>query len=419
MNSVEPVQSTTPEKSVKRYPGVEIRVSTLTGKATYRAILMWKGKRHKGTFHDHVKFALADHKRFEDNLVAGRPYGYDPNKPSAATCAAYIEKCYPRPTEGQPASKGGKRNREKYAEFWRKQLGDRLLSDIKHSDLADLLNRALTEGIEMHDRRFVADGCDGSILRQWDEGTAKKYFNFGKQLYKRAILDELTIRNPFEGLKSLKTGVKERWFTAEEFRRIEEYFVKTIKKPELWTCVKFAFQTGMRQKEQFNTKWSDVHLDHPSPHINLIEGRVKTRHARKVPLTAQAQAILRALPSYERSEWVFPDRSDYTKRINFGAIVRAYMKMLVKTGLKGDGAHAGDWHALRHSCGTHMKNAGCSDEQIMNQLGHRDRKMLRIYCHQEEDDLLACNASRDFEPVERRLPASPAPLTLVKKRAAH
>jgi site-specific recombinase XerD len=38
-------------------------------------------------------------------------------------------------------------------------------------------------------------------------------------------------------------------------------------------------------------------------------------------------------------------------------------------------------HTLKHSCGTHLAEGGCSAQEIQDWLGHRDSKSTDIYMH--------------------------------------
>ena len=47
-------------------------------------------------------------------------------------------------------------------------------------------------------------------------------------------------------------------------------------------------------------------------------------------------------------------------------------------GIREDKAHM---HALKHSCGTHLRERGNSADAIQDWLGHRDSKSTDIYMH--------------------------------------
>ena len=65
--------------------------------------------------------------------------------------------------------------------------------------------------------------------------------------------------------------------------------------------------TTLRLRELLNRRWDEVHLDGPAPFISVPH--TKTGVPKKVPLPKVAVEALKALPSYEVDDYVFPSRA--------------------------------------------------------------------------------------------------------------
>jgi site-specific recombinase XerD len=141
-----------------------------------------------------------------------------------------------------------------------------------------------------------------------------------------------------------------------------------------------ALQTGLRVSELTSLNCGDITLG-TGGHVRC-EG--KGRKQRAVPLTSQAQAVLR--------EWIaergstpdhplFPTRTG--RRLSRDAIerrlaVHAATAAKTRPSLKAKNLHP---HVLRHSCAMALLHAGVDTTVIALWLGHADIRSTQAYLH--------------------------------------
>jgi site-specific recombinase XerD len=99
----------------------------------------------------------------------------------------------------------------------------------------------------------------------------------------------------------------------------------------------------------------------------------KTRH---VPLSEGAKALLRSLPSFLLSAYVFP-HSVSTRAMDSRAFMRrAYTPALRKAGIQG-----ACWHTLRHTAASRRVMAGVDIVSVKEIMGHRNIETTLRYSH--------------------------------------
>lgn len=139
-----------------------------------------------------------------------------------------------------------------------------------------------------------------------------------------------------------------------------------------WILVEFAFHTGLRRGEQFTLRWTQV--DFISGLITIP--RSKNGEVRHVRMNSRVRAILRALPSRMKSEWVWPsstgrkwlDAASFTERVFRPAVRRAEF-------------HDFHWHDLRHTFASRMIMAGKGLVAVQQLMGHKTIQMTLRYAH--------------------------------------
>ena len=240
-------------------------------------------------------------------------------------------------------------NWERYARSWKKALGDMTLRQVVPGDVARYINRRRLEGL-----------ADASINRE---------LTFLRRVFKVAAEDGL-----FEGnnpvLRKLffkENNERIRYLTDDEERRLRT----EIGEAE-WPKVAFALHTGFRQGNQFRCRWADVNLE-----TNVIRAsKPKSGKDYFVPANDELRAILQALPSRLRSEWLFPSRTgkspldakNYLHRVFLPALERAKI-----TDFR--------WHDLRHTFASRLVMAGADLRTVQELLGHKTIAMTLRYAH--------------------------------------
>lgn len=115
----------------------------------------------------------------------------------------------------------------------------------------------------------------------------------------------------------------------------------------------------------------------------LLRVRGKGNKVREIPLSESTLKSLRAFWQLHRSRpWLFPARLQPRSSLEAGPVNpsnlrRAFHQALEQSGIK----KAATVHSLRHSCATHLMEAGVHLRVIQELLGHRSPRTTAIYTH--------------------------------------
>lgn len=135
-----------------------------------------------------------------------------------------------------------------------------------------------------------------------------------------------------------------------------------IDRQDVIAVIQFAVETGMRRGEILSLEWRYVDLKRRTAHLP----RTKNGHARTVPLTNGAIAVLQRQP--RKNSLVFAVSSD--------ALKMCWRRIMAKTGIKD--LH---FHDLRHEAVSRFFEMGLSMPEVALISGHRDPRMLMRYTH--------------------------------------
>lgn len=185
--------------------------------------------------------------------------------------------------------------------------------------------------------------------------------------------------------------------------------------------IETLYGLGLRASEAAGLSLSDLHIDDPDDPFVIVHGKGSRRRAVAVPALA-----LTALTTYLRSgrpelraRDVQP-RSDQQRhrdvdavfltrrgrRIGRAGVWREVQRIATLANLITDDQRVFP-HALRHSCGTHLIQAGVDIRYVQAHLGHASPVTTEIYTH-----VTAAHLREDFDhahPRSRRdrIPVSP------------
>jgi integrase len=142
--------------------------------------------------------------------------------------------------------------------------------------------------------------------------------------------------------------------------------------------------TGMRRGEVLALRVGDVDLDDAEPSVtirNAISARevrgTKTHRTRRVPITEQAREILeRHCAGRPADAFVFPGGGGGP--MDADALSRRFLRARDSAGFAKTGLTL---HDLRHSFGSLLARAGCSQPEIKSLLGHAKLETTEIYLH--------------------------------------
>jgi integrase len=146
--------------------------------------------------------------------------------------------------------------------------------------------------------------------------------------------------------------------------------------------VLFALNTGIRDQELCNLKWSDeCNVNGIDTTLFIIsEERAKNTHERIVPLNSVARAIVQSRRG-NKSVYVFDNKGEKLSRMTN----RAWRKGRAAAGL--DDVRI---HDLRHTFGMRLRAAGVCFEDRQDLLGHYASRITTHYSKVEIGRLIEC-----------------------------
>ena len=280
------------------------------------------------------------------------------------------------------------------------------------SDFEDWMDKPMYEI-----NSFVIEG----LRQKWKKRGKKK---LGKQprtinrdlqrlqsVLSRAVAWGILDRHPFAGLKLLKTdkagrvrfldpdeesalrkALADREKALREARiRFNTHRVARGKKrlPErtgdyidhLRPMVLLALNTGLRRGELLGLKWVDV-----NPHAKLLTvtaTTAKSGHTRRIPLNAEAEAVLKAWKERKRKSdegLVFPGPDGHRMR----RIDTAWESLMKRAKIKNFRLHD-----CRHHFASRLVQAGVDLNTVRELLGHTEIKTTLIYSNLAPSNLRA------------------------------
>jgi len=271
---------------------------------------------------------------------------------------------------------------ELYHNFWRQELGSKLLLDISRGDIALTRDK----------------------LAHLAKSTQNKYVYSLSSVFEFAIEREWVENNPCWKLKSLKVkNARSRWLAPEELERLYEE-CRNSNNPHLYLAVRISIQTGCRRGELFpkksykkdkegrplrdpqkvfdsyvgGLKWENVDLEQGL----LLLTHTKTGLNRKVAVTGDALDLLRDLRKT-------PCISGYVFHINGVPVAgQTPLRESFEGACKRAGLKDFHWHDLRHCCASYLAQSKATDLEIAIQLGHSGTDLVKRYAHLREDNSL-------------------------------
>jgi integrase/recombinase XerC len=236
-------------------------------------------------------------------------------------------------------------------------------------------------------------GFLSSLFRSNQASTMKKKVSairsFFKFLLKRHIIDQ----NPAAGLRSPKIAESlPRFLTVDQAFRVmdappkEEKRAKPLRARDQ-ALLETLYGTGVRVGEL-----ASMNLDHCDFTESAVRVLGKGGKERIVPLGRSAVEALQAyLPErrglLERAEDGNPDAL-WLSRSGRRLSVRQAQNIVRRHGTLGAGRGDLHPHAMRHTCATHLLDAGADLRSIQELLGHSSLSTTQRYTHISVDRLM-------------------------------
>jgi integrase len=211
--------------------------------------------------------------------------------------------------------------------------------------------------------------------------TVNREMSVLSRIFTMAVNEGLLTENPCRKVRKLRMdNSRTRYLTADEKERL----MHELESQPLTRCIVImALNTGMRQGEIFNLKWSDVDFTREV----ITVRKTKTGKDRTIPMNDRLKGMLgdlrnesvRTMPDNLKREKPSPGGFVFVspqtgKRLN-------NIKRSFKNACKRAGIDNFTFHDLRHSAGTRLADAGVNIVVIADILGHSRLTTTQRYTH--------------------------------------
>lgn len=271
-------------------------------------------------------------------------------------------------------------------------------------------SRAVLEGKRLADidTTETLDALFTLLARPRTHGRARtpRVYAKGTQLltlaFVRSVFKHAGVRNrvldDYEPVRDLgEIGHRERFATREE----EAALAQAAGHDWRWDYLSFAIDTGLRMSEQRALAWSDVHLDHYTPHLQITWGKTKKKRSRVVPLNARAVAVLKRQPRFPGCSLVFWRPTTRSNGYTRGSYTEAkpvpdpYLILCglcaevgIPTGAAAPAHEKITYHDLRHTFAQRRLAEGMRIEVLSKIMGHSQITMTMRYLSFQKDAVL-------------------------------
>lgn len=221
-------------------------------------------------------------------------------------------------------------------------------------------------------RTFLHDLKEDEKLSASSLNHYRTIFN---SVFNYAIKNRRYDENPVKAVPTFaEPPGRDRFTTPEELQKLLEVCDRE-KDAELKAFILIAATTGLRKGSILSRKYSDVFLDGKMPYVYV--GRTKNGDPIKIPLAQLAVEAILSMPSYGKSDYLFPARPNVRFKGNFkqphawdiGKRFRRICKLAKVYDLR--------IHDLRHFVATVLFMKGIPDSLIAKVTGHRSRELQR------------------------------------------
>ena len=175
------------------------------------------------------------------------------------------------------------------------------------------------------------------------------------------------LQDPTTKVTRFRERSRDRWLRLEELERL---MTETHKEddPLVRAAITLLLLTGLRKAELLSARWEDVDLERAE--IRLPETKSGEAQVRLLP--SPAVTILRGLPRFRESPFVFPSPTDPRTH-------RKDIKSQWETLRKAAGLEDVTLHDLRRTAGSFMAQAGVPLQVIQHVLGHAHLGVTKLY----------------------------------------
>lgn len=236
-------------------------------------------------------------------------------------------------------------------------------------------------------------GFLSSLFRSNQASTMKKKVSAIRSFFKFLLKRHMIDRNPASALRSPKVGSSlPRFLSVEQAFRVMDAPPKELKRAKPLQArdralLETLYGTGVRVGEL-----ASMNLGHCDFTESTVRVLGKGSKERVVPLGRSALEALQAyLPArlglLEKAKDGDPDAL-WLSRAGRRLSVRQVQNIVRRHGTLGAGRGDLHPHAMRHSCATHLLDAGADLRSIQELLGHSSLSTTQQYTHVSVDRLM-------------------------------
>lgn len=269
-------------------------------------------------------------------------------------------------------------------EFWRDELGHKLVAEITHGDINGCILTLRTKRA----RRRTMDGIVKDTDKPLAPATINRYAASLSAVLSFALQHGVIDTHPMKGgkVKRLKEGPgRQRILTPEEESRLLDAAKTTGRWPSMYLFVLMMLTTAARKSEVLNLRWRDVNLERGTATL----GKTKNGSPRAMPLVPEVRELL-AKASKVRpldSDLIFYDPKQPTRPKDVDS---TWKRVRINAGLDDtdDPLHKVVLHTTRHTGVTKIIRSGANLAQAAMISGHKTLAMLKRYEHLAADDVM-------------------------------
>ncbi len=233
-----------------------------------------------------------------------------------------------------------------------KAFAGRRIDEITHQDLE----------IYMERRKNGEHRSELSTKDKPSNVTVNHELKMIKHMFNKAVLWKLLPANQLHLVRSLPVlAFRPRYATLDELKKLYRNA-----SAELWDMIVFELCIGLRPKELFNLKWTDI--DWPQKLLTVVQP--KNRKPRQIPLNNAVYNMLMKRLQNRNSEYVFPGKNGKKR----ASIRTAWLAACRRAGIVG--LH---FYDLRKTFCTMLASEGIDLRTIMDMSGHSTLESIEPY----------------------------------------
>lgn len=253
-------------------------------------------------------------------------------------------------------------------QFWRERLGHRPLGEID----ADVVDAEMAFLAERGALKFVRGAGIVSANRPLSPATLNRHlvalgsiFTYARR---RRVLPRGHV-SPLRGVEKHRESEGRLVYLSEE--QVERVIVAAAlaRWRKLPTLIRMAFTTGLRLGALQELRWRDVDLQGS----RAIVERTKNGRPHVAHLTPATVAALKVMPGHRIADGLVFSGHDEQRPHAF--------RKAWEVACREAGVGKMPFHALRHSCASHLAARGASSVLLADTLGHRSLRMVSRYAH--------------------------------------